>query len=358
MKELKELNGFVSQADIELLLADSNCNDHPLLYYLFADVTDSTGYYGYTKANTFFAIRRLQCLDAQWLAQQKKKVLEKDRNNASAALGEIRCYENLIEVFGKDKVSIVHTEKNKQTSDIAVEYYSEKVIVEINTVQMNGKEAEELKAFHSLKPSGKGIQMREHVSHPFGTSIGCTVTEKVIYKIINIKQQSSQFSEDEPSVLWIDLQDEKINLICDRLYNISPVFTGKNIGGEAFFSNELWYALYATKDMPVFEGVSLDCNEGIELKELPSMKLDGKFALANSTKIDAVVFSGPNAVILCENPFSTKPLPAWFIEKLTSMKWFKFESSRTNLPCNQLTKQLEIDRTIIEELGKKKFYRW
>ncbi len=352
---LEELKEFVSEEDI-LTLYSTDVYDHPLLYYLDADAMDSTGYFNYTKENTFCAIRRLLSLDNPWLMRQKRKVLDVDRNNASAALGEIRCYENLIEAFGKEKVAFIHAKSDKHTSDIAVNNEDETVYVEINTVQMNGKEAEALENFYKETPKNpERVQIREHVSRPFGISKGCTASEKAIYKIADIKRDSSQFSKDKPSVLWVDLQDPQINHICSNLYNLSSVRTRKGIG---FQSNLLWYALYAEKDMPIFENVSLDSNEGIKVKELPKMKLDGKFAVENSAQIDAVVYSGPDATVLCENPFSSKPLPLWFVEGLMSVKWFAFESSRTNMPSGQLKSQLEIDRSIIKELSKKTFYRW
>lgn len=51
--------------------------------------------------------------------------------------------------------------------------------------------------------------------------------------------------------------------ICDRIDRFAPIISGRHIGGaiEGFYSNELWYALYSTKGLAVFEGETMNAEE-------------------------------------------------------------------------------------------------
>lgn len=358
VNSIKEFNGFIDNNEINNVEKYQSGIIHPLIY-LISDITDSTGYFGFTKHNTFSAILQLQNKDNKWLQTKKKDILSEDITNASGALGEIRCYDCLINTFIKEKVNPIKTKKGEQTADFEVISDTDKVFIEVNTIQINQDEASKLKKFYNQKDSSGGIHINEISYCPYGKKDGYTTTQTVIRKIYNVKSESSQFSKKYPSVLWIDLQDVYMNSIGDRLHKFSPVFSGRQLGGsvEGFYSNELWYALYSKKGMGIFEGQTLNCNEGNK-SNLCHMDYYGRFATNKYAKISAIIFSAPNALILCENQYAKRKLPEWFIKKLTSTSWFRFESSRMGFPLQNLRKQIKDDIKIVKKLAKQTFYDW
>ena len=360
MKEkLRDFNGLINENEVEGLLKNRKQGEtHPLVKML-SDIYDSSGDFECCRGNTIFAFREIQRNDSAWLSQEKKKVLNHSDYTASlAALGEIRCYGYLLSVFEENAKSI-HVQK-KKTPDFYVTNGIEKVIIEVNTLQMNGDEATELKEFHAMPPDrDQKITIREKSVVPFGAKNTKCLTLNVIHKICQVKGGEKQFSGELPTILWIDIQSDYVNMISGRSTHTSPVFTGKGYSDhEEFFSNELWYAVYGEKEMPVFEAHSLDKYCGGLKAELPLLEHGGRFSRKNTSKADGIIFSFPQCTIFYENPYSKKPIPIWCIEKLTQMHRFKIQCSKMNFPGKQLKKQLRIDKKTIQNLGKKEFYHF
>lgn len=333
---------------------------HPVIYLLQdeSDVVESSGYIGCSRENTKCAIGHLYDEHFDWLKKIKKKLLDKDRVNVSAALGEIRCFGYLAETFGSKNVSSI-TETTNPTPDLMVRIDNKIVQVEVNTVQINEKEANGLREYNKKKePSKKIIKNSEHVYHPYGLKPGASITQSVILKMISIKESNHQLNGNLPSILWVDLQDEYMNPLSNRVDKSGPYFSGNGYGGvEGIISNELWYSVYSKINDPVFEGETLNSDEGNSVKIKKNI-FSGKFMCKKYNNLSAVVFYGPNGVVIYENPKAKRKLPECFIEKFSSGRWFKIESSRINFPNKHLKKIINEDKHKLKRMGKRKFFSW
>ncbi len=357
--ELLKFKGFINESEADNLLKYQKSGEiHPFIRMISA-VHDTSGDFECSKCNTTFAVCEIQRQNPTWLEQEKKKVLDnKDYTNPCAALGEIRCYGYLLDVFGENANSI-HVGKNK-TPDFYVTNGEDKVLIEVNTLQMNGEEARALKEFHAQPPkTDEKITIREKSVAPYGSKNAKCLSLNVIHRICQVKGDEKQFSSTLPTILWVDIQSDYVDMISDRSTHSFPVFTGKGYSDhEEFFSNELWYAVYGEQGMPVFEAHSLDKYCSGFKAVLPLLEHGGRFSRKNTSKADGIIFSFPQSTIYYENPYSKKPIPNWCIEKLIQMHRFKIQCSKMNFPGRQLKKQLRIDKRTIRKLGKKEFYQF
>lgn len=355
--EAKKLFGnFFSDDELENFTKTIKGLSHPIYYLINPYQCSSNNYNGFTNANTQYAFNLIKRNNQEWLDLNKKRLLNiVDRSDSASMLGEIRCFGYLLEAFAQYKTETVKT-GSSPTPDFKVSNNTESVIIEVNSPQLNDKERKSLEEFYSNKNQAVNNTVREHLTVPFGTQNAKCVAENVICKLAYIKSEEHQLNEKEHNVLWVDLQDEYIDLLSDRADSSSPIFTGNGYGvSETFYSNELWYAMYANKGTPIFEDLSL--NDGIPVKELPVMTHNGRFCKERHSKLSAFVFSFPNATVIYENPH-TKPLPKWFIETIQGIRWFKYQGSKLNFPGRILRKQLRIDRKIITSLSKKELNHW
>lgn len=344
----KYFGEYISTDEIIECMESANGNDNPLIYLFTKKVTDSSNSFGYTKHNVISALGCVKRFDYNWLIKNKKRLLDGNNiNNATAAVGELCCYGYLISAFGSNYVKEITT-KNTPTPDFYVcNENGEKVYIEVNTVQINDDEFKALKDFnlHREFPANQKIVVREHSVAPFGRKKASCISENVIHKLCQIKSDEEQFDNTTPSVLWVDLQEQHVNILYNRASSSCPIMTWR----ETIYSNELWYAFYGEKEMPIYENYDPIYN----LKKTPVMRHNGRFHIKSNSKIDAVVFCFPNSTIIYENPFSKKPLPNWFIKNMFSIRWFSFQGSKINFPSNRLKEQLEVDKNIIYSFNKR-----
>ena len=349
-----DFGDYFTRQEIAKIIKEQTGLTHPLIE-LIEESYDSSGYHNYVKSNTVTAFQRVKLSNQQWLLKKRKNVLEKDRFNASAALGEFRCYSALIDTFGKNIVKPI-SETDTPTPDFMLDYNGDNIYIEVNTVQMNNEEAKRLSDFNR---KGQGEVIREICYCPFGNKSGYSTTQTVIRKIYNVKTDSLQIQKGKINILWIDLQDGYMRTICDKIDRFAPIISGRHIGGaiEGFYSNELWYALYSTKGLAVFEGETMNAEEGKE-HSLGKIGYDGKFANDEYSYINAVIYAGTKSVIICENPYAQTTLPDWFLKKITEMQGFRVESAIFNFMKNDITLKIQNDLKYVEELSKNTFYSW
>ena len=68
-------------------------------------------------------------------------------------------------------------------------------------------------------------------------------------------------------------------------------------------SNELWYAFYGEKGMPIYE----NWESVFDYRLIsPKMRHNGRFHKDSNSKVSAVIFSFPNSTIIYENPYCKK----------------------------------------------------
>jgi len=196
---------LINDNEFELIKINGNEDSliHPVLSLLMneEEIIESNSYTAYTRENTKSAINALYSNHINWLKKEKKKLLEKDRSSVSAALGEIRCFGYLSNVFGEENVEDINESKEKATPDFCVDVDGEKIYIEVNTIQINGKQGEDLRDFYESIQSSKKektICIGEHITRPFGDKEGATTVQSTILKLIAIKESNHQLSKDNP----------------------------------------------------------------------------------------------------------------------------------------------------------------
>ncbi len=343
------LNKYIEDDELEKLLANKNSFEVPFLYYLKETIIESNNYSGFTKQNIISSFKIIEHYDYQWLTQNKKRLLNcNDVTEAISATGELRCYGYLLSAFGSKNVRPIPTSK-KPTPDFEIcGSLNDKIYIEVNTLQMNEDEKKSLKEFLSYKEidSDKRCIIREHCVAPFGRKNAICITDNVIHKLCQVKANEKQCYNDDVSLLWIDVQDKDMNNISRRAFSTCPVETWNGM----LQSNELWYAFYGEKGMPIYENW-----ESVFDYRLISSKMrhNGRFHKDSNSKVSAVIFSFPNSTIIYENPYCENKIPEWFIKGAFSLRWFEYEHSKINFPTQTLLAQLEIDKKIIYAFEKR-----
>lgn len=348
-------NNYLSESEISSI--NRSELRHPVDYLL---EEDGDWNQKLTTINTSQALKKLKNVDSNYLSGIKQDILSNDRTSSSAAFGEIRCYANLLECFGNNNVKHVKTKKDEQTPDFCVDYNGTKINIEVNTIQMNGKEAKELNNFYKNSKQSQGASMR--VTKPFGNPKVYSTTETVIRKLYNIKACSDQFNKKDCNILWVDLQEEYILGIVDRLVTNKAYFSGAAIGSggacDGIYSNEIWYSLYSNKGDLVFEGFTMNSGEGNVVKKKHLMNYCGKFADKKYSKIDAVIFSSPERITIYENPYAHHKIPKEALIQITSMRRFSIEASIFGMNKRDIKRMIKNERKNIKSLSKCKFYSW
>lgn len=332
---------------------------HPLIRLLEdkEERIEVSDYTDFVRNNTKFAISCLTQYKMRWLKKIKKRLLDENIANVSGALGEIRCFGYLIQVFGEKRVVNID-ESKKPTPDFRIDLEKNLIYIETATIQMNEEERKSLQ--QSLEQGERKNGIYEHISHPFGIKNLANIIQSTILKLISVKEKNNQFScaGNSPTILWIDLQDERIVGISDRLEKSGPFFSGKGYSmAEGVFSNELWYSVYSRINDPVFSGETLNSEEGNKIVLKRNLH-NGKFYEKRFNNLSAVIYCSPNSVILYENPFAKNRLPDLFVEILSSGPGFKMESSRMQFPGGKLKKRIKKERNLMKKLAKKGFFSW
>ncbi len=322
---------------------------HPLLYILSDnEINDSDYYHASTQTNTIQAIKEITNANNSFLVRNKKRILSKDRSESSGVLGEIRCFGLLLTLFGKDKVESVKRSINK-TNDFKVVCDGTEIMIEVNTPQMGDAV---FQAMSKKKPENQNrnrIDISEFAYNPFGNKHNSGTLPSTIYKLSDIKKDAEQFSTSISSVLWVDLQDDNVNYIANRLEINGPVYIDET--SDSFYSNEIWYSLYAEENDPIFTGEKKAPCEDVA-KELKRMLFAGRFFNSNSAKFAAVVFYGPKTIALYENTNAAKPLHQGFVKKLSDDSRFNHTASRTNDDSINIIEKIKKDKLLLESLSK------
>jgi hypothetical protein len=277
-------------------------------------------------------------------------LLELDDYSIPASfLSEIRAYGYLIQC-GVDVAAIPETDTS--TPDFEVTHKDEKVYIEVCAKHYDDDESASLEAFNSQTPvPGKGgVEVREHVSTPFGKPAPTeNVAENAISRLAAVKQSESQFSDTEPSILWIDFQDELWNPVLkpDSAFSLRTWRHG-------LWAGEIWYAFFGFPDAPIFAGETQQLQAP---RKLVRMRHNGRFR-HERTRVDAAVLSFQDATISIENPYTSKPVPDWFWVNFLSVPTYSIEHSCVNWPDRQLADVVAAQSQKIVQLGKLQWYGW
>lgn len=286
--------------------------------------------------------------DKGWIERKKRQLRSvQSFEAASSLLGEIRAYGSLLSVGLETRPAKVGS---KSEPDFLVE---SNVFVEVHTKQSEPSEAYALERFNpgsQLTTRGlTGI----HPNSPFGApNRDDSVTRIAIQKLAQIKQKEeevkNQFSVLNPSILWLDFQDETWNRILDAS-SAKPL----TVWNEEYYSGPLWYAFYGWTGAPVFQG---ETKLQRPRRTVNRMEHEGRFR--RGTKIDAVVASLPRDTIILENPLSKKPIQSWIGDKLASLPNYNSDCSFVDWPNGNLSARVAAQTALLEALAREAVYGW
>lgn len=379
IRAIKEIFGeFFDDSEIHQIIQNAQQigYDHPII-----DLAKNTcmnantlGEATSVTENTKSAFKQVIEADDRWKNGIKRSLCSKDRPTITGALGESRCYGVLSDVFGRENVEAVPTrgEEGLKTNDLKIHFGGAEVDVEVKTMEMSDSESKKLDKFieneieHSVSGGANVL-----ISKPCDANGGHDDVQKMINKIDNLKENSEQLTGAKQSILWIDLQNNRIAAIWEFLAKNGPYFSGYSsvIGCEGIFTNFLWESIYGKKGDRIFFGESLDkvakdeakihknsrWGRFMKTKGDPSKKRKEKFK-RHAWNVSAVVFYAPQAIILYENPFAKKKIADEVVKALTASRHFKIEISRINFPDKRLKKKLKEDRKTLKKMGKQKCY--
>ena len=355
MTEPKYL-GIISPSEIQQLkLARKEGRTHPVADLALAEPGDCQ-----TATNTEQSARTIGRKNATWLAGLRSRLLdEKDFTNASSALGEIRAYGALLETWMT--VGPVPLVDGKAVSpEFEVSAGDGSVIVEVHSKQPDKAQARAIatnarehetkhrSAVEKARKTGTAkpvTTVSELVVTPFGApalgKAGDSVLTNMISRVTSIKEAEHQADVSKPFVLWLDFQDPTVWPL-SLLRHLSPLHTGRE-GHVA--TGGLWYGLYGRKEDPMIESDELSY-------KTCRMLHHGRFSMPNRThggptRVSAVVYSLPRAIVLMENPAAVMPIPARWRASLLRAPFFRLELSMVEWEVGLVAAQVGIARLAV-----------
>ena len=293
----------------------------------------------------------------KWLERKKPMLLDqKDVNNSSAAMAEIRTFGGLLEA-GFD-VNPVPEDKKESTPDFYGRVGSQQVAFEV-AVKLQDRELDELERQIYDAKWGKGtvpegvshsvhrsdqilVTSFESASQPFGSpnpkKKDDSVQTNAISRACGIKRDEQQLPDDGASVLVVDFNDFGNPLApLTLIEQAGPIIAGI----DGFTSGALWYAYYGWKRAPVFEG-----------DRCFRMQHDGRFRLTGEkkSKLSAVLLMMPEHVVCFENGAAVCPLVEDTRLCITRFPWFELKHSLLEWEPGDVERQVELHRHMIGRL--------
>ena len=327
---------------------------HPTWVPLFGEETSlDAGHYRLEQSVRLIAGRP----DGEaWLKAKTGELLdEKDVNNASAAMAEIRAYGGLIEAgFDVEPVP----EADETTPDFIARTGNQAVAVEVAAKHQDHQQDELQRRIHEAmrgrgslpegvqyserRRRGDVIRMAESVGQPGGSPDPAkphdSVQANVIQRVCGIKGKERQIPDDMAAVLVVDFNDFGRPLIPFTMIDqTAPAMRWT----DGFTSGALWYAFYGWKGAPVFEG-----------DERVKMGHDGRFRMAGEkkSKLSAALLVMPEHVVCFEQPAVAFRLEEDTRLGITRFPWFDQHHSIMEWTRGDVGRQVELHRGMIGRL--------
>ena len=296
--------------------------------------------------------------DGEWWMKSKIANLldQKEVNNASAAMAEIRMFGGLIEA-GFDVEAV--REKAGTTPDFIARTGSQVVVVEVAAKHQDREQDELGEGIHDAMrgdgpvPEGVGyserrrrgggmLRMAESVHQPGGSPDPSkpedSVQANVIQRVCGVKGKERQIADGMAAILVIDFNDFGGPLIpLGMIDQTAPAIRWT----DGFTSGALWYAFYGWKGAPVFEG-----------DECVTMGHDGRFRMAGDkkSKLSAALLVMPEHVVCFEHPTAEYPLEEDTRLAITRLPWFDQHHSIMEWNRGDVERQVELHRGMIDRL--------
>ena len=246
--------------------------------------------------------------DNAWLESKVKEFLNsaktQTKENFSALLGEVRAYGEILDTFYGCSVS-----HPKQGSDFILEIKKQKVNIEINTPQetSNGKDTEYIEEYRNTNISDKVALTSISSKAPFGypTRLKDNIQYEAVCKFASIKKnkdknnnkEHKQFTEEDISILWLDMNDPTL-----FTFDLGDECQSLKAFNGAVSSGALWYAFYGQKDDWIYASY-----DGMYLRDAVQMEFDSRFK--QGSNIDFVIVDAFTKKYILQNPYSKKDIP-------------------------------------------------
>lgn len=264
-------------------------------------------------------VRKIGEYDRVWLTGIVPRLIGDDFSEATASLGEIKAYANLVCAYlcGVSAVPV----SSVPTPDFTVSRGNDRVHIEVATKRVNGVMFEKMvhekgvaaekarEAFDAAKRNGEkgAVSTHAYTVEPFGLAKpgdpGDNAISNAISKLTAIKNGRTQFRQEGPVILWVDMGDP-IFWPHDSVH-ANPYYVCARPG--YFCSGYYWYACYGQKGLPLFY-----LQQFAFPRPSQKMQHDGIFFGAGGELISAVAFALPRSLIVFENFLAKNRMPKWF----------------------------------------------
>ncbi len=277
----------------------------------------------------------VQLSNPAWLgAKASRFKRDKDPQNRSAILGEIRAYGEILWVWRSDRVDAL----SGAGPDFRVNADEAQLHIEVNTPQ--GRSDEVRTTRHLGTTTRQNVTMTTSEFAPFGLPPDDrpldTVQSECISKIAAIKMKEHQFDEQSLSVLWLDFNDLVLWPIGFDSKQALPVC----LWNQTLIAGCLWNAFYAEKDDPIFD--DLNITNGYASRTY-KMEFPGRFNAAS--KIDLVICDLGSDKIVFQNHNSVKQISNWVFYYLFTLFRFNLVLSWIDWPLRgELKSRVEMAR--------------
>ncbi len=309
---------------IQNLAYDSN-NLHPLLCLILGNDDRTRD----VAQRTDKCLENVHRTNPNWLNRRVDTILrDPDFNNVSAALGEIRAYGELIWVWDR-KISTPQS-----GADFCLKLPDCVVEIEVHTPQHRTERHDRIIEEH--QSSNVMTTMTE--LFPFGWPERCnidTVQGEAVSRLAQVKDCEYQFTKENISVLWLDLQDPKLWPLDFSTAQLLPV----SCFGENLTSGALWNALYGERGLEVYDELSVLGTPPRYYK----MEFNGRFNSKSS--IDFCIVDTRMVQTAFENHHKSYTIPPTFYRGLYNLFKFNLETSWIDWP-NTGTLQARVNEAI------------
>lgn len=304
-------------------------NPHPLIALVIGDCSRTQEIANRT--DWCFGIVKKK--NSSWLESKVKKIItDKNMENVSASLGEIRAYGELVFAWN-DAIKA-----KSSGSDFSIKVQNTEIKIEVHTPQHRSERREIAhKPFNidSIKSTISEI-------YPFGypqRAIDNTQGEATS-RLSCMKKVEHQFDAKSINILWIDLKDPMLWPLDFSSIQCLPV----SQFNEDITSGAFWNAFYGKKQTYIYDNLSV-C--GIQSKAY-SMEFNGRFW--NNSLIDFVIADTRTEKIVFQNPNRKEiSIPDEIFQKIHCLFAFNLELSWLDWPVrNSLKKRIETQLEIIQ----------
>ena len=308
--DLRSIRDLLTQEDLSMLQHDPSIGGarHPTWYPIFYQESRTVD----VLSNRSVALVN-EASGAKWLRDlHPRLVRQKDREEASAALAELRAYGGFLEAHFR--VSPIPT-ATEATPDFSIDAGDGEVIVEVFTKQQDDQQKRILnRIFAEEIPTGteRSVARGERVTIKTANSViqpgGApdpakphdSVQANLISKVCGAKGDEVQFDKDHPSLLWIDFRSFGIWPEIVELNQATPLISGYN----GLTSGALWYAFYGWCGAPICEP------DFFPHSRVFPMGHDGRFRIRGikKSKLSGAILTLSDGLVLLENPWATNRL--------------------------------------------------